>query len=158
MSIPGITKIHDQAEVFVSKIPLIHGASHSSRCPPLRAYRSTADEVGGSIRASNAAALCEPLRLAGRVWPGARPSDEIAPAPEAARRSPMLLGRLSGSCWRGKISQGRCGGRARPPDALLENGLDTLQEACHRPNWRISQHDLQDWYFSMTLPSGSPLV
>ena len=41
-------------------------------------------------------------------------------------------------------------------DALLENGLDTLQEAYHRPNWRISQHDLQDWYFSMTLPSGSP--
>ena len=29
-------------------------------------------------------------------------------------------------------------------DALLENGFDTLQEACHRPNWRISKHDLQD--------------
>jgi hypothetical protein len=41
-------------------------------------------------------------------------------------------------------------------DALLENGLDALQEARHCPNWRISRHDLQDWYFSMNLPSGTP--
>jgi hypothetical protein len=41
-------------------------------------------------------------------------------------------------------------------DALLENGLDTLQKACHRPNWPISKHDLQDRYFSMNLSSGSP--
>jgi len=41
-------------------------------------------------------------------------------------------------------------------DTLLENGIDTLQEACHRPNWRISIHDLQDWYFSVNLFEGSP--
>ncbi len=41
-------------------------------------------------------------------------------------------------------------------DAQLENGIDTLQEACHRPKWRFTKHDLQDWYFSMNLPSGSP--
>ena len=42
-------------------------------------------------------------------------------------------------------------------DALLENGLDTLQEACNRPNWRISKHDLQDWYFSLDLSEESSL-
>ena len=42
-------------------------------------------------------------------------------------------------------------------DALLENGIDTLQEACHRPHWRISKHDLQDWYFSMHLSEGPSL-
>ena len=42
-------------------------------------------------------------------------------------------------------------------DALLENGIDTLQEACHRPHWRISKHDLQDWYFSMHPSEGLSL-
>jgi hypothetical protein len=36
-------------------------------------------------------------------------------------------------------------------DALLENGLDTLREACQRPNWRI----FSTWPPGLVLPDES---
>jgi hypothetical protein len=45
-------------------------------------------------------------------------------------------------------------------DTLLESEADHLSEACRRPRWCISKHDLKDWYFFMHLseaPSASHL-